>query len=120
MSFEKYPHRLVIEVFISGRKYNAQLDTGSFLSVVTSKVLSESNLQETNKRVDFSILNTNLIQTQMYLADIELEYGVGILTDVVCSQLPQGIDVLLGLNFISKGELLITNHEMRFSIFTEG
>src|SRR5438067_154488 len=90
------------------RNYLAIWDTGATSSVITERVIAECNLKPIGMTRAHGA--DGEYNTEVYLISVVLLNGVAFhILRVTKGKLPDGSDVLVGMDVISRGDLAVTN-----------
>jgi hypothetical protein len=91
------------------KEYTAIWDTGATNTVITGKVVFECGLKPTGMIRVETASGTDVTET--YLVNVELPNKIGIPQLKVSLGQLKGVDVLIGMDIISCGDLAISNFE---------
>lgn len=115
IDYGRHVYQLPVFIFVQNthtfvkQKYRAIFDTGATSSVISQKVFDELSL---DKLGDKNIASANgLSIVPLAVVNIELINGdIFKYIKTPVSNLPQGIDALLGMDIITRGNFHIDNH----------
>ena len=88
-------------------QFKAIWDTGATSSVITQQVIDACNLQPTGIAEVHGVHGKDFSET--YLVNIVLQSGVGFPNIQVTKGKLTGVDVLIGMDIITRGDFVITN-----------
>lgn len=90
-------------------EFVALWDTGATGTVITKNVVDKLGLIPTGKELTYNANGEAIVNS--YLIGIQLPNGVGISKLRVTEGILEGMDVLIGMDIISEGDLALTNKD---------
>lgn len=119
VNYNKIQKNLPIEVVLINpytsvsKSYNAIWDTGAKRFAISYKVFNELSLTNM-KKIKVAGVNSNKVAL-LSMVDIKLTSKISKIfiegCYVIVCNLPNGVDMLLGMDIITKGDFLISNFE---------
>lgn len=120
-SYDKISNRLINRGFVKNNDDVSEVevlwDTGATISCISHEVVQKLKLISTGVRTISTPSGNKDVDT--YLVDIELPNGVNVDSIEVCETEigKQGIDLLVGMDIINKGDFSVSNHNGK-TVFT--
>lgn len=94
------------------KKYNAIWDTGATNTVISEKIIDECGL----KPIGMAVVHTSerTTKSKVYIVNIMLPLKIGFpFVQVTKGKLSNDIDVLIGMDIITRGDFAVTNKNWR-------
>ncbi len=96
---------------ISIKPYKGIWDTGATGSVITSRIVKELGLVPTGQKEVHTAKGSHLSNTYIVNLFLKGNFPSQTITVTEAEKLAGGVDVLIGMDIITLGDFVITNHE---------